>query len=70
MEPNLLQRVFAISSRGLTGHPVLAALASIARKLGTDDSDAEKAAFIAGAIRKLQPSEQNEVIAAIEKATA
>lgn len=66
MENTLLQRVYAISSRGLTGNPALTALASVARRITGDGAPADIAHGITGAIKKLPPEQQEAIVAAVE----
>ena len=65
MARTILQRIQSLADA--TASPELfTAAASICRKLATDDGAVAKAHAIAGTVMKLEPAEQERVLAAVE----
>lgn len=67
MTATILQRIYTLADAVTAeGGDMYAALASVARKLASDDDAASKAATITGVIHKLSPAAQERVVAAAE----
>lgn len=67
MTTTILSRIYQLADASTTeGADLYAALASIARKLASDDDAAAKAHTITGIVQKLAPAVQERVVAAAE----
>lgn len=67
MSQTILQRIYDLADASSSeGADLYAALASIARKLASDDDAAAKAHTITGIVHKLAPTVQERVLAAAE----
>jgi len=65
MTPSILQRIHALAEKPPTAE-ALKALATIARKLATDDDAVGKAHVIAGVVMGFAPAGQDAIVRAVE----
>ena len=66
MSATVLQRIYALADASKEGADLYSPLASIARKLASDDDAAAKAHTITGIVQKLAPAVQERVLKAVE----
>lgn len=66
MTTTILQRVFALAEVSNNEFALYGPLASVCRKLDSNHDVADKAHTISGILKKLEPAEQERVVAAAE----